>query len=361
MRYLLMFVVSILCSFAFAQEKPSEHTTPPPQPEQWWLTDSKNAKQTASDAGRLLLVLFYKEGSYLCERALAALDKTKLGNTATRLIALKFGELDDINLRFKWMLHTMPTVVLVDPKSETVLARLDDPEKMGTADEWVKNVLSTETEMNSLKGKLKEKSDDAESLLRLAEIELLRGLNEDAQTHFERVTKVDEENKQGLALKAAVKLLSIYFDKGNQQNVVTMADNIKKWDKENKNGYCDDADFAVAKSIQFLTKMPEVALRRWEEFLKNYPQSELRAEALLYLGLIKFGRGERDKAKLHWEEAISSAPENGAVALKAKAYIANMDIPIPEKKQEKPTEQPKKEAEKEEPRDERNPPTEERK
>ncbi|MCX7703916.1 MAG: hypothetical protein N2234_07470 [Planctomycetota bacterium] len=319
---------SLLISFFFVLPIVAQDSSESsPSPQEFFLTDLAKAKQSASENSKLLLVLFFKENSPLCERVAASL---KEGLAAIdKLVPLKFGETDDVQTRFKWLLNAAPSVLIVEPKSETVLARLEDVERMETAVEWVKDVLASEEKMNALKERLKAKDDDAEAIYGLGEIEQLRGLSDDAQTRFERVIKVDEENKQGFAVKAAAKLLFIYLEKKKQQDVTSTAEKIKKWDKENKSGFVDDADFAVAKSFQFLNRMPDVAARRWEEFLKNHPQSEFYPEALLNLGLVEFGRGEREKAKVHWQKAIELSAKESMVAKKARAFLKNMDIPLP--------------------------------
>ena len=337
MHRFFIVLFSLFCLLLFADEKKQKN-----EQTEWWFEDVVKAREEANNKGALLLLLFFSDDSPLCQRLADNLSRKNLGDTAEKVVPLKFRELDDYRLQQKWLLHTPPVVLLIEPKSETVLARLEELEKLSTASEWVKEVLATQKTLEELKERVKEKPDDAEALFRLAEVELLRGLEDDAQTHLERALKSDKENEKGYALKAAVHLLPIYFKKGRKSDVQSTAGKIKKWDKENKGGHCDDADFFVAKSIQFLDRLKDAAKRRWEEFLKNYPKSELRGEALLYLGLLEFAKGNREEAKKHWEEALKIAPKESVVARKAKGYIDNMNIPTPEKKETEKKTEPKK-------------------
>lgn len=79
-------------------------------------------------------------------------------------------------------------------------------------------------------------------------------------------------------------------------------------DKENKSGIRDEIDFELAK-IPYAKQLWKEAIKAFDEFIKNYPNSKKAATAMLALAGCYYSQNDTETAKKYWRKCAQEYPD----------------------------------------------------
>ncbi|PKA83634.1 tetratricopeptide repeat protein [Ulvibacter sp. MAR_2010_11] len=149
------------------------------------------------------------------------------------------------------------------------------------------------------------------------------GKSNEALTLFKRVAKEFPSTPEALQAVASAKI--IYIDQGRVDeyaNWVKTLDFVEIEDAE-----VDDATYLAAEQ-PYLENKPKVAMTRFEDYLKQFPNGQHALKAHFYLGQLLFAENASDKAIPHYAFVVGkerSEFTEQALARISELYLAKKD------------------------------------
>jgi thioredoxin-like negative regulator of GroEL len=244
-----------------AEEK---SVTPDSLTEIHWIRSYSRAVNAATSSSRHVIALFYTDWCPWCQRML---DSTF---TDPRVIALQKrflfaqinAELDTATAK-RFKVSGYPTVILLEPSGNEVdrVRGYMQPEQFATT---MVNSLEGIGTLWALQQKDREDRNNPKILYAIGQKYLSQGNIGDARSNLERVTNIDPDNQSG---------------------------------------YSDSAQFALAVMFRNEREWYKAA-EGFRKLLKDYPDSEMREDAQLYLGWLYSKAGDTKEALKSYDDFL---------------------------------------------------------
>lgn len=322
-----VFLVALSLAPVAAQEaEPKEKPQQPPPEEptakaiQWEPTYDAALKK-AKEANKPLFVYLYEPGKKLCEAVetdvFAAPDVVKY---TENFICYKEERKKVQGVTLKFRPPAGAFVVIVSSESEKPIGSIIDQFERQQFLEKLKAVFDSIAVEKETNKKLSQSPDDVEGNFTLAGVWVIRGYPERAIPLYEKITRLDPKNEKGFTVDAALKLAQLYLDGGKQDDARKSLKKAEEADPEDKKGTKERCAIQEARILAELENKLDEAITALTNFVKTYPESKLLPDAHYFLGYAYYMKDDYDNAIANWEIIASKFPEH-ELTDKAKAHI----------------------------------------
>lgn len=170
-----------------------------------------------------------------------------------------------------------------------------------------------------------EAPETMEGRLHLAE--LLRHEFRDIRAAIAELTAALARNPPQSA-ELAYEVATLYFELRDYQQVTIEADVVAR--KYEASAWVDDALYLKGQALSMMEGRRVEAQRAYQELIERFPDSPLRAHALVELGRLKVDQGEGEKAIEYWVESLKTHPDPKVVQTAIARVRAHLRATTPE-------------------------------
>lgn len=126
----------------------------------------------------------------------------------------------------------------------------------------------------------------------------------------------------------AYTVATLYFELRDYQQVTIEADGVAR--KYEASAWVDDALYLKGQALSMMDGRKADAQRAWTELVERFPESPLKAHALVELGRLKADQGEGEKAIEYWVQSLSTHPDPKVVQTAIARVRAHLRATTPE-------------------------------
>jgi tetratricopeptide (TPR) repeat protein len=127
----------------------------------------------------------------------------------------------------------------------------------------------------------------------------------------------------------AYEVATLYFELRDYQQATIEADNVVR--KYEASVWVDDAMYLKGQAFSMMEERRAEAQRAYTELIDRFPDSPLRAHALVELGRMKADQGEPEKAIEYWVQSLETHPDPKVVQTNIARVRAHLRATTPSK------------------------------
>lgn len=126
----------------------------------------------------------------------------------------------------------------------------------------------------------------------------------------------------------AYTVATLYFELRDYQQVTIEADGVAR--KYEASAWVDDALFLKGQALSMMDGRKPDAARAWSELVERFPDSPLKAHALVELGRLRADQGEAEKAIEYWVQSLDTHPDPKVVQTAIARVRAHLRATTPD-------------------------------
>ena len=274
-----------------------------------WKTSWHKAAEAAKQDSKNILLLFTDPEH--CAPCRMMVQQTWPDAGVAKFVTANFvplmihtGRPKERALGTEFMVRGIPTTLVIDTKKNVIASKVgfSPPEKF-------LKFLEAAVSLEDLQKKVKIDSENATHTLNLARAYIELERKADASRLLDKVCKLDKDNSKGKKVHALYLLGAIALENKQIEDAKKKFHEVVKLDPEGKTDYADD-------NALYLAVLPTnegdfaSAASNLKKFVADFPKSELRPEAFLYLGKCHFLAGDKDAGAKAFEKLIKEYPDS---------------------------------------------------
>lgn len=125
----------------------------------------------------------------------------------------------------------------------------------------------------------------------------------------------------------AYTVATLYFELRDYQQVTIEAEGVAR--RYEASGWVDDALYLKGQALSMMEGRGLEAQRAYIELIDRFPDSQLKAHALVELGRLKIDQGENERAIEYWVEALKTHPDPKVVQTNIARVRAHLRATTP--------------------------------
>ncbi|MFO7870561.1 MAG: tetratricopeptide repeat protein [Kiritimatiellia bacterium] len=274
-----------------------------------WKTSWDESVEAAKKKSRNILILFTNPD--YCPPCRMMEEQTWPDESVAEFVNANFiplmihtGRSSERRLADEFPFEGIPTTFIVNTRKEIIA------KKTGFAPpEDFLEFLNAAKSVEDLEREAEEEDGDVAHVFSLAEAYVELGRMDDASGLLEKVCELDNDNSAGKKAGALYLLGTIEIEDRNLEGAAEYFREAGDIDPETLGDYAEENALQLA-VLPANAQDFDTAVSGLKAFLKDFPEGELRAEALFYLGSCQAATGNKADAREALEKLIQDYPES---------------------------------------------------